>query len=277
MSAVLQDTAPHATKTVAQELLRHFGREHLREQLTADGIPTLWVGPDKLHAVLRYLKKEIHHPYEMLHDLTAIDERVRHNRGGQPDSDYTVVYHLSSFTRNSDVRLKLATKGGQPSVPSITKLFANANWYEREAWDLFGIKFDGHPNLRRIMMAPTWEGHPLRKDHPARATEFERFTLPPEKVEQEQDRKSTRFVRVVDKVRQFRNHKRIPLELYAVMPLHRSKRPPFMGNVVGFGRRFGRGFSETGEGCTHQANENESGRLHTFTLTVAPQPCVRGA
>ena len=193
MSAVLQEpVAPVPKGSVAQELLRHFGREHLLEQHTADGIPTLWVGPEHLHDVLRYLKHDIHHPYEMLYDLTAIDERVRQNRQSQTDSDFTVVYHLSSFTRNSDVRLKLATRGEQPVAPSITKLWANANWYEREAWDLFGIQFAGHPNLRRIMMAPTWEGHPLRKDYPARATEFERFTLDAAKVEQEQE--ALRFV-----------------------------------------------------------------------------------
>jgi NADH-quinone oxidoreductase subunit C/D len=193
MSAVMQEPVHAPAKgSVAQELLRHFGREHLAEQATADGIPTLWVGAERLHDVLRYLKKDIHHPYEMLYDLTAIDERTRQNRSGQPDSDFTVVYHLSSFTRHSDVRIKLATKGEEPHAPSITRLWSNANWYEREAWDLFGIKFDGHPNLRRIMMAPTWEGHPLRKDYPARATEFERFTLPPEKVDQEQE--ALRFV-----------------------------------------------------------------------------------
>jgi NADH-quinone oxidoreductase subunit C/D len=193
VSAVLQEAGAVLGKgTVAQELLRHFGRENLTEQVTADGIPTLWVGPERLHDVLKYLKHDIHHPYEMLYDLTAIDERVRQNRQGQPDSDFTVVYHLSSFTRHKDVRIKLATQGDQPAVPSITKLWANANWYEREAWDLFGIKFEGHPNLRRIMMANTWEGHPLRKDYPARATEFERFTLDAAKVEQEQE--AMRFV-----------------------------------------------------------------------------------
>src|SRR6185295_19385090 len=137
---------------IAQHLRHHFGESVLTEQVTQDAIPTLWVGPDRLHDVLRYLKTGMQKPYRMLYDLTAIDERTRSNRSGQPDSDFTVVYHLSSFERNSDVRLKLALKGNEPKAPSITSVWTNANWYEREVWDLFGIHFEGHPNLRRIMM-----------------------------------------------------------------------------------------------------------------------------
>jgi NADH-quinone oxidoreductase subunit C/D len=123
----------------------------------------------------------------MLYDLTAIDERERVNREGQPASDFTVVYHLLSFDRNQYVRVKTALQEGRMSVPTATDLWRSANWYERECWDMFGITFDGHPHLVRILMPRTWVGHPLRKDHPARATEMGEFRLPEQKEEAEQE------------------------------------------------------------------------------------------
>ena len=107
----------------------------------------------------------------MLVDLSAIDERLRQYRHGLPDSDFTVFYHLMSLERNSDIRIKVALKEGE-HVPSATKIYPNANWYEREVWDMFGVVFDGHPHLTRILLPKYWEGHPLRKEYHARATEF---------------------------------------------------------------------------------------------------------
>lgn len=152
-------------------------------QATHDDVPTLWAPNDKFCEILRYLKEEISQPFGMLYDLTAIDERVRSHRSDQPDSDFTVVYHLLSFDRNADVRIKVATKEEKPSIPSVVGIWGAANWYEREVWDMFGIQFEGHPHLKRILMPPTWEGHPLRKEHPARATEMGPFELPEEKAE----------------------------------------------------------------------------------------------
>jgi NADH-quinone oxidoreductase subunit C/D len=126
----------------------------------------------------------------MLYDLTAIDERTRTQREGQPQADFTVVYQLSSFERTSSehhIRIKVALAGQSPSMPTITDLWPMADWYEREVWDMFGISFDGHPRLRRILMPPTWEGHPLRKEHPARATEMGPFTLSDDKQQREQE------------------------------------------------------------------------------------------
>jgi len=163
---------------VVQELRDKFGAEAVLEQTTQDAVSTLWVGGDQVTGVLRYLKREAAKPYRMLYDLTAIDERTRANRANQPDSDFTVVYQLFSFDRNEYVRIKVALKGEYPSIHTITDLWPSANWYERELWDMFGIKVEGHPDLRRILMPPWWDGHPLRKEHPARATEMEPFRLP---------------------------------------------------------------------------------------------------
>jgi NADH-quinone oxidoreductase subunit C/D len=171
---------------IIRELQDRFGDIAFLRQTTQDEIPTVWVSRDKVHSVLRFLKEEVNNPYRTLYDLFAIDERVRINRQGQPDSDFTIIYHLLSYDRNEDVRIKVALEGDFPSLKSIADIWPSANWYEREAWDLFGINFEGHPHLRRILMPPTWEGHPLRKDHPARATEMEPFRLPDEKEEAEQ-------------------------------------------------------------------------------------------
>jgi len=156
-------------------------------QSTHDQIPTVWVTKEQAHGILRYLKEEIDQPYRMLFDLTAIDERVRVHREGQPESDFTVVYHLLSFDRNEDVRVKVALQGEHPSLRTITDIWPSANWYEREVWDMFGITFEGHPHLTRILMPPTWEGYPLRKDHPARATEMGPYELTDEKWVEEEE------------------------------------------------------------------------------------------
>src|SRR5215467_1144140 len=174
---------------IFQELRQSFGEASVRPQAVSDrrdGIPTFWAPPDKARGMLRYLKTEPDGPYRFLYDRTAVDERVRADRGGGFASDFTIIYHLLSFERNQDVRIKVALTGERPSIETITDIWPAANWYEREVWDMFGVRFDGHPSLRRILMPQTWQGHPLRKDHPARATEMEPFRLPEEKEEVEQ-------------------------------------------------------------------------------------------
>jgi len=172
---------------IFQELKETFSGVELVPQETPDGVPTFWAPREEAGRVLRYLKEENDRPYRMLFDLTAIDERSRSNRDGQPPSDFTVVYHLLSFDRNEDIRIKVGLQGEHPTLPTITDIFPVANWYEREAWDMFGVNFEGHPNLRRILMPVTWKGHPLRKDHPARATEMGPYQLPDEEQQAEQE------------------------------------------------------------------------------------------
>ncbi len=168
---------------VEEGLYRQFGQDQFTVQLTADSILTLWVPRSLLSDVLRFLKPQ----FSMLYDLFAIDERTRENRAGQPAADYTVVYQLLSMERNDDIRIKVALSEPDLNLPTCISVWPNANWYEREAWDMFGVVFDGHPNLYRILLPPTWEGHALRKDHPARATEMAPFEMGPERVAKEQE------------------------------------------------------------------------------------------
>ena len=177
---------------IVRELTDRLGINDFSIQLTRDGITTLWITRQNLRTILRYLKLQATFPYILLFDLTAIDERQRTHRQGLTDGDFTVIYHLLSFDRNEDIRLKVALSEADLSLPTITDIWPSANWYEREVWDMFGIVFEGHPHLRRIIMPPTWQGHPLRKDHYARATEMEPFSLSDERQEIEQD--ALRFV-----------------------------------------------------------------------------------
>ena len=172
------------------DLATHFG-EDCTLQKTVDDIPTVWVPKEKLGAVLRYLKHDAPARFELMFDLSAIDERTRQYRDGQPDADFTVFYHLMSLSGDDDIRVKVALEDGE-SVDSVEPIYPVANWYEREAFDMFGIRFDGHSNLRRILTPALWEGHPLRKEHPARATEMDPFKMTPEFQKAQQE--ALRFV-----------------------------------------------------------------------------------
>jgi NADH-quinone oxidoreductase subunit C/D len=168
------------------ELQQHFGPEVITPQDTRDDVPTCWAPVGRVKEVLGYLHSEIAQPFAMLYDLTAIDERERAHRDGQPESSFTVIYRLLSLDRNQDLRLKAPLPGEAPAVPTVTDLWPAAAWYECELWDMFGITVDGHPHLRRLLMPPWWDGHPLRKEHPARATEMGPFVLPDQRAEKYQ-------------------------------------------------------------------------------------------
>jgi len=163
---------------VIAELVSKLGDQAiLYQQFTKDGTTSIWTKKENLIPLLKYLKNEISLPFRMLYDLTGIDERTRTNRTDQPESDFTIVYHLTSFERNEDIRIKVPLRENDLSIPSITGIWESANWYEREVFDMFGVSFIGHPRLTRILMPKTWHGNPLRKEHPARATELDPFVL----------------------------------------------------------------------------------------------------
>ncbi|GAB3341749.1 MULTISPECIES: NADH-quinone oxidoreductase subunit C/D [Chromohalobacter] len=188
MSAVQSPYAnhSHADDPVVQALFARFGNHVFVEQSTYTGMPVLWLDREHLLEVLGFLR-DMPEPFEMLFDLNAIDERLRSHRADLPPADFTVFYQLMSVSRNRDLMLKVALSERDLEVPSVAGLYPNANWYEREVWDMFGIDFRGHPHLTRLLMPPTWHGHPLRKDYPARATEFDPYTLTVEGQDTEQE------------------------------------------------------------------------------------------
>ncbi|MCK0744622.1 NADH-quinone oxidoreductase subunit C/D [Chromohalobacter nigrandesensis] len=188
MSAVHSPYAnhSHADDPVVQALFARFGYHVFVDQATYTGMPVLWIDREHLLEVLGFLR-DMPEPFEMLFDLHAIDERLRSHRADLPPADFTVFYQLMSVSRNRDLMLKVALSERDLEVPSVAGLYPNANWYEREVWDMFGIDFRGHPHLTRLLMPPTWNGHPLRKDYPARATEFDPYTLTVEGQDTEQE------------------------------------------------------------------------------------------
>lgn len=173
---------------ISDVLIERFGSQAgFVRQETKDGITTLWTEREFIVPVLKYLKTEVPGPFKMLYDLTAIDERARESNPVQPGGDFTVVYHLTSLDRNEDIRLKVPLKENDLAIPTLTGVWESANWYEREVFDMFGIRFDGHPRLARILMPESWKGHPLRKDHHARATEQDPFVLTEQKRDLEDE------------------------------------------------------------------------------------------
>ena len=194
----MADGAAPGLPDSASAVIALCGPDAVTVESTADRVPTLWIPAARVLDVLRLLRSGLAPSYTMLYDLTAIDERLRKYRDGLPAADFTVVYHLLSVARDiatrgqGDIRIKVALHGDFPSLPTVSGVYPNANWYEREVWDLFGIGFEGHPHLRRILLPPTWTGHPLRKDYPARATEFEPFHL--DALRQDQEQEALRFV-----------------------------------------------------------------------------------
>ena len=117
---------------VIAQLYQKFGESAFVRQHTAEGMPTVWVDRDKILEVLKFLRDEASPRFEMLLDVTAIDERLRVHRDGQPDSDFTVVYQPISFSGNCDVRIKVALKEPDLNIPTAIGLWPAANWHERE-------------------------------------------------------------------------------------------------------------------------------------------------
>jgi NADH-quinone oxidoreductase subunit C len=122
-------------------------------------MPTIIVEPDRLVEVCQQLRDHAAFQFAVCLDVTAADHFPRTPR-------FDVVYHLTSPEQLWHLRIRVLTNGSEPPVPSVSAVWPSANWQEREVFDMFGIAFSGHPELRRLIMPEDWEGHPLRKDYP---------------------------------------------------------------------------------------------------------------
>jgi NADH-quinone oxidoreductase subunit C len=127
------------------------GGSHDRQELMLE------IAAERIVSACRYLKAEQN--FARLSTITAVDWYPEEPR-------FEVVYHLHSPERNERLRLKCRVAGENSEIDSVTVIWRGANWYERETFDLFGIRFRNHPDLRRIMLPEDWEGYPLRKDYP---------------------------------------------------------------------------------------------------------------
>ena len=160
-------------RQIVDALRQRFG-DAVRVLSPSSDMAALEVAPQAVRNVLKFLKKDASPRFRRLDDLTAIDESAR--RQHRPQHDFSLVYHLLAFDPATRLRLTVPLTGDSPSTPSVTGIWPSAAWYEREVYDMFGVHFEGHPDLRRILMPDHWQGHPLRKSHPGRATEMDPYT-----------------------------------------------------------------------------------------------------
>ena len=139
---------------------------------------TVRVQRDDFLAIARTLRDHPDLRFGLLLDVTAVDYWPREPR-------FEVVYTLVSIEKTLRLRVKVALNGGDAVVPTVSAIWPAANWLEREVWDLFGIAFDGHSDLRRLLMPDDWEGHPLRKDYPVQVKKAAASSMPLQVTEEE--------------------------------------------------------------------------------------------
>jgi NADH-quinone oxidoreductase subunit C len=150
---------------VSEQLQARFGSGIL-ETSEAHGEVTVVIRRERLVEVCEYLKRDPDLRFDLLLDVAGVDYLGREPR-------FEVVYHLLSIPQNRRLRLKVRVSEDDPSLPSVVSVWSTANWHERETFDMLGIRFSGHPDLRRIYMPDDYPGHPLRKDFPIMGPEAE--------------------------------------------------------------------------------------------------------
>jgi len=180
-----KDEGPKPTDASAHPLvgrLRTKFNEDISEASEFLGQLSVRVAAARIVAVCSALRDDAQTPFDLLTDLTCVHYPER------ADAPFEVVYNLYSIKANARVRLKVGTNEGT-GVESVTGVWPAANWMEREVYDLFGVRFHNHPDLRRLLLPPDWQGHPFRKEYPLKPVENEwtRKHLPPfDTVQQEQ-------------------------------------------------------------------------------------------
>ncbi|MBB5871279.1 NADH-quinone oxidoreductase subunit C [Allocatelliglobosispora scoriae] len=145
------------------------------ERVVVDrGELTLHVKPERIAEVCQVLRDDEGLRFELLSSVSGADYPAEERR-------LHSVYHLTSMTYRRRIRLECAVTVENPHLPSVTAVYPTADWQEREAWDMFGIIYDGHPNLTRILMPDDWDGHPQRKDYPLGGVpiEYKGVEIPP--------------------------------------------------------------------------------------------------
>jgi len=145
-----------STTFVTPPLAEHLPPDAFETGAAPDGMPGITVQPDRLPEVCRILRDHPALRFVVCVDVTAVDYAPRVPR-------FDVVYHLVSLEHRFRLRIRVPTAA---EVPTVSQIWASADWQEREVYDLFGVVFGGHPNLERLILPEDWEGHPLRRDHP---------------------------------------------------------------------------------------------------------------
>lgn len=168
-------------KTQVAGLQQKFGSAIEEVRMPPDyptDVPIVYVKKEALVEVIAFLKNEPGFEYSFLADITATDEEI--------EPRFEVVYNLFSLNRKWRIRVKTRVRENE-EVPTLVRVWEGANWAEREVFDMFGVKFAGHPDLRRILMDERWEGHPLRKDYPLRGYQIFPTPMPirPELLDKE--------------------------------------------------------------------------------------------